>query len=228
MSSVRGEALGVRRKTENPIARSSCPLTPHPSPLTFLLCVTLLLNGCALWRPSHDPQAERAWDARRAQLAQVDRFTLQGRFAAGGIFGVKGQLHWQQNPQDFRLRLSGPFGARAVQITGDENGVAIRSAEESFHTSEPETYLRERLGWAVPMQQLRWWVLGMPAPGTPETVELDSAGRLLKLEQDGWTVEYAEYQTAGVPELPRKLELANGELSVKLVVDAWSDLSTTQ
>lgn len=193
-----------------------------------LLPFTLLLLASCSTLNTRSAESQAAWEARRAQLAQIDRFALQGRIAAGGILGVKGALHWRQNPQDFSLRMSGPFGAGVVQIAGDASGVEVRSAEENFRTADPETYLRERLGWTVPLRQLRWWVLGTPAPGSEAKLELDSAGRLLTLEQDGWTVDYAEYQRAGVLDLPRKLELANGEVSVKLVVDAWSDLPQNQ
>ena len=47
---------------------------------------------------------------------------------------------------------------------------------------------------------------------------------VVELEQDGWTLEYDEYQAVGGLQLPRKFEVANDEVTIKVVVDTWSDL----
>lgn len=169
-------------------------------------------------------KSELAWQARRAQLSQIDRFSLEARVASGGIFGVRGNLSWKQLPDSFDMRVAGPFGIGAANITGRGSEIEIRTAKGSFKTSDPERDLRERLGWTFPVAHLRWWVLGVPAPGTDSVMEVDDKGRLTALEQDDWKIEYDEYQTAGGLELPRKFEVANDEVKIKVVVDAWSGL----
>ena len=172
----------------------------------------------------HSEQSERSWEARRARLAQVDRFTLQARVASGGLFGIKGNLHWRQTPQAFDMRVAGPFGMGAATISGRGRDVEIRTAKRSFTTQDPEGDLKARLGWTFPVSHLRYWVLGQPAPGSPAEFELDRGGRIVTIEQDGWTLAFTEYQDAGALELPRKFEVANSELRLKVVVDTWSDL----
>jgi len=172
----------------------------------------------------HSEKSQRAWEARRTQLAQIDRFTLQARVSSGGMFGVKGNLHWRQTPEAFDMRVAGPFGVGAATISGRGREVQIRTAKRSFVTRDPEGDLKARLGWTFPVSHLRYWVLGQPAPGSRAEFELDRDGRIATIVQDDWTLEFDEYQPAGELELPRKFEVANAEVRLKVIVDTWSDL----
>ena len=170
------------------------------------------------------PSSQRAWETRRAQLVQIDRFTLQARASSGGLFGVKGNLHWRQLPDAFDMRVAGPFGIGAATISGQGREVSIRTSKRSFTTQDPEGDLKARLGWTFPVTHLRYWVLGQPAPGSRADFALDEAGRIVSLEQDGWTLQFDEYLDAGALELPRRFEVTNSEIRLKIVVDTWSDL----
>jgi outer membrane lipoprotein LolB len=168
--------------------------------------------------------SQHAWELRRAQLVQIDRFTLQARVSSGGLFGVKGNLHWRQLPDSFDMRVAGPFGIGAANITGRGGEVSIRTSKRSFTTRDPEGDLKARLGWTFPVSHLRYWVLGQPAPGSKAAFALDDDGHIVSIEQDGWTLQFDEYQDAGALELPRKFEVANSEIRLKVFVDSWSDL----
>jgi outer membrane lipoprotein LolB len=165
-----------------------------------------------------------AWEARRDRLSAIDHFTLQARVSSGGVFGVKGNLHWQQQGDVFQMRVAGPFGIGAASISGRGKQIEIRTSKRTFTTEDPERELQQRLGWAFPVLHLRYWVLGVPAPGSHAEVEYDRDGRLVSLAQDDWTLEVDEYQSAGGLELPRKFEVANEEVRIKVFIDAWSGL----
>jgi outer membrane lipoprotein LolB len=199
---------------------------PQTKPVPVLLLASLLLQGCALLK--HSERTEQAWQSHRAQLSRVDRFTLQARVSSGGIFGVKGNLTWRQAPDEFDMRVAGPFGIGAATIAGRGREIEIRTAKGSFKTKDPEADLKSRLGWSFPVSHLRHWILGQPAPGSRAEFGLDGEGRLETLEQDGWTLEFEEYQSAGALELPRKLQVANSEIKLKIVVDSWSGLPAAQ
>jgi outer membrane lipoprotein LolB len=190
--------------------------------LAAVILLSLFLQGCSTLRPTESSQL--AWETRRERLVRIDRFTLQARVSSGGLFGVKGNLHWRQLPESFDMRVAGPFGIGAATITGRGREVEIRTAKRTFTTQDPEGDLKARLGWTFPVTHLRHWVLGQPAPGSKAEFEFDRAGRITALEQDGWTLAFDEYQDAGAVELPRKFEVANSELRLKVVVDTWSGL----
>lgn len=195
--------------------------------LALVAAASCLLAGCALFR-GPDPSmeaSEACWLQRKAALEQIDRFSLQARVASSGSLGMKGDLDWQQNADgSFALRVAGPFGVGALSIAGNPGHVEVRSREGTQVTSDPERWLRQKLGWTFPIAGLRYWALGLPAPGSPARIELDPEGAIAVLEQDGWRLEYAEYQPAGTVALPRRLQLANPEVTIKLVADRWDDL----
>ena len=74
-------------------------------------------------------------------------------------------LQWRQVGDDYRIRLSGPFGAGALQIEGDEQGVTLRTGEgQEYAAGSQEELLYQHLGWSVPLSGLRYWMLGRTPP----------------------------------------------------------------
>jgi outer membrane lipoprotein LolB len=191
--------------------------------LAALLLPLLLLEACSLITMRSE-KSQLAWEARRARLAQIDRFTLQARVSSGGVFGVRGTLHWEQDGDRFEMRVAGPLGVGAATITGKDRTVEIRTSKKQFTTKDPEGDLKKRLGWTFPLTHLRYWVLGQPAPGASPELTFDRDGLLETLEQDGWTLEIDEYQDAGGLQLPRKFVVENDEVRIKVVIDSWSGL----
>lgn len=188
----------------------------------------VLLAGCASQpqtRPgANSPEAAGRWQARRDNLRQLDGFTLEARVAASGSFGVSGDLRWRQRGQQFTVHFSGPFGAGAVDIAGTPGDVEIRTRDQHYHTTDPETFLRRSYGWTLPVTGLRYWVLGIPAPTAPFSVSYDDNGRAQKLLQDGWTIVYDDYQGASGYALPHRFSMTAGKTTFRIVVDQWGGL----
>lgn len=169
--------------------------------------------------------SERNWGIRRSNLAAVQNFVLKGRVAESGVAGGRGDLDWTQAGERLDLRITGPLGVGALAISGDGRKTEIRSKDGVIETANPQRTMQERLGWSLPLAQVRYWALGVPAPGVPDDqpreVLLDDVGRALRFEQYGWRIEYTEYQTVNSLSLPRKLTLADGSRSFRLVIDEW-------
>jgi outer membrane lipoprotein LolB len=188
------------------------------------LPLALGLVGCAQLTPRDRQPSEQAWLARRAELTRLDHFLLEARIASGRV-GWSGNLRWRQTAEEFDIRIAGPLGAGAVQARGHLGEVEIRTARETLVTQEPEALLQEALGWSLPLQRLRYWATGVPYPDTPAVIQVDAAGRLLSLEQDGWRLEYTEYGFYQHYELPRRFSLEDGDNRFRIVVDGWSEIS---
>lgn len=171
--------------------------------------------------------AEDHWETRSTQLQNIDRFLMQARGSYGRLMPVKADLRWQQNADgSFELRVSGPFGIGASTISGTPDNVEVRTRSGTYKSNNPEQWIQDKMGWTLPLAGLRFWILGMPSPHSDADVELDREGRVLLLEQDGWTLNYSEYQKAGAYQLPRKFEVSNSDVRLKVVVDSWTDLPT--
>jgi outer membrane lipoprotein LolB len=113
-------------------------------------------------------------------------------------------------------------------LNGQPRDLVVRTKDGALRTSDPEAYMQQQLGWSLPIAGLRWWVLGIPAPGSAPRVQIDEQGRALSLDQDGWHIDYSEYQTFGERPVPRKIELASAERGFRLVIDQWLELASTQ
>ncbi len=189
------------------------------------LAVVLFASGCAplQTRPIHSEATELRWAQRSEALAAIHGFSLQGRFTQVG--GSGGNLRWQQRADgQFELQLSGPFGAGAILMSGTADGVEVRSKEGTQFTSDPQQWMLQHLGWTLPLDNLRSWALGRPAPGAVEHYELDESGQLTLLQQDGWTVRFDRYKAVGSLALPGRIEAEQQDVQLRLVIDRWDAL----
>lgn len=185
----------------------------------------LVLNACTVQRGLELPDLPD-WKSRQATLAAIDTWEFQGRIAVkAGDEGFNGSLRWWQNGDLFLASVSGPFGAGAVKIEGDERLVRITDPDGVVTEMEDaERELQQRYGWTIPVASLRYWALGIPDPLHPFRDEFDDQGLLRQLQQRGWAVSIDEYREGGGQLMPRRLSASNPDTRVRLVIDRWKFL----
>lgn len=129
--------------------------------------------------------------------------------------GFSGSWRWVQSAKRARLELEGPLGVGGVRLDFEsESGVN----EESYAA------LEQQLGFALPVESLRYWILGVPDPNfTVDERLARDAPRLDSLAQRGWTVTFENYAlVVGVDyELPQRIEAHREALRVRLVIVGW-------
>lgn len=194
----------------------------------WLWAIALALSGCVTV-PTVDPEqqrlAEQRWGERSIALAQIQRFTVHARLAYHQLSPVRADVHWNQNANgSYDMSLSGPLGVGAAQVMGDAKRVRVRTREGTIDTDDPEQWMLDHLGWTVPIRQLRHWVLGLPAPDSESERVLNVDGQIERLQQDGWRIEYPEYQIVHGHELPRRILASQDDRSLILVITEWSRL----
>jgi outer membrane lipoprotein LolB len=189
--------------------------------LTLGLTFALTLSGCQTAPVASAPAV--AWSARRPELQALSRFGLNGRVAvAVGNQGFNAGLRWTQSGELTHLALTGPLGAGGVQVTADgENLSVVTSNGKRLGDADARTELEDKLGFEPPLTSLRYWVLGVPDPGAPSSVQLDSLQRLTRLDQDGWHIDYGSYMSVGADWLPHLMTLRHEGVRVRMVVDGW-------
>ncbi|MES1926521.1 lipoprotein insertase outer membrane protein LolB [Salinisphaera sp. T31B1] len=194
-----------------------------------LALVAFVISGCAIIRKP--PEAEPgvvdavAWLDHKRAVEDFDVWALQGRVATGQLLGWTGNLSWRQNAEHFDVRLSGPLGAGGFRAEGSlEQGVIIHTKDRRMVTTEPDALVERTLGWTFPLEPLRYWARGLPAPGQYQSISVDGEGHLVALDQQGWRLSFPAYSSPeGAPALPRRIVLDNGETRIRLVVDRWLD-----
>jgi len=129
---------------------------------------------------------------------------------------------WRHDRQQDHLRISGPFGRGAARIVLSQNYIRVTRADGAVEESDdPDRLLHALLGVSIPIDGLRYWVLGVSYPGLKADASYDAMGWLRALRQIGWAVDYPEYQDVESVILPRKLKISSGDAKLKLVVDGW-------
>ena len=190
----------------------------------WLVVLLLTLSACTTLPPppaTAPGSAERQWRRHQQSLADIDAFRLQGRLADGS--GRSANLDWQQHADGrFTLNLRGPLGIGAVSIEGDAHSVIVHDKQGAHPTDDPQGWMWAHLGWALPLDALRHWALGLPAPGLIDQLTLNAEGQLLDLQQQDWTLRYDAYQTVGLLTLPRRLQAQSQTIRLRLVMDRWA------
>ena len=121
-------------------------------------------------------------------------------------------VNWYQEPQSFDIRLSSTLGISVAHVYGDETSVAIDVPGKGKFQAESASELLERYtGLILPIESLRYWVRGNPAPG----VQFQRNGTLLR--QSGWEINYLDFEG----ENPRHMRITKADIKVTLVVSSW-------
>jgi outer membrane lipoprotein LolB len=191
----------------------------------FFPLLFLLLAGCAA-TPVAPPVADplQAWGDHQRQLAGVNGWQLGGRIAIRtDDEGWQASIDWRQQAQDYAIHLTGPLGQGSLHLQGDGRQVSLSDGEATLVDEDAEALLYREMGWRVPVSALRYWALGLPAPGAAEH-ELNPQGQLGRLRQAGWSIEFRDYTRRGELTLPGRLFISNHRAQIRLVVDRWERL----
>lgn len=185
-----------------------------PIALTFVL-----LAGCA-------GVATRPGAPLPADLKDLDRWQAHGRLGISGPeSGGSGTFDWQQRGDRADVQIRGPVGVGSVrlQLRGTASNPDLRLETGDGHVLESTAAwdeLEARLGAPVPAGNLRFWMLGLAAPGEHQWHEQNAEG-VVTLEQGGWRIDYQRYSTDPGARVPVKMRATNGDARVRIVVDRW-------
>lgn len=189
--------------------------------------VFLLLAGCAATPPVRP--VDGVWPSelaveRTEVLGPVSKWKLEGRLGVQlENDGFSAGLVWLQDDGRFDIRLFDPVGRRVAWLRGTEKAVDLQTSQgQSFSGDNPEKLLQKYLGWSIPVKSLSWWVKGLPDPTTVAwRQEYDDAGRLVSLEQGGWSMRIVRYQSGDKLALPKLARMAQGNVKLKLLIKSW-------
>lgn len=187
-------------------------------PLLFVIVTSFFLNACTdrVVKPQpiigHIPPKE-------INLYDLKKWSFDGRLAlSDGKDSWSASIDWVHSEKKDVLKLSGPLGQGAIIITLNPYFVILdrgEGADKIQQSSDIDTFIKDQLGIFVPVQSLRYWVLGLTAP-KKKFVKLSDG-----FEQEKWIVQYSEMQQEKQYKVPRKLKAHLGKTRLKLIVDTW-------
>jgi outer membrane lipoprotein LolB len=183
------------------------------------------MAGCATQQPLSDLDKMRLWQAHEAQNHTLDQWRFAGRLSVRlDDEAWSASLFWQQDNDAYNLRVVAPLARGSAEIDGDSDSVTLRTGRNEVYSDDDVTRLMQtNLGWNVPVFAMRYWLKGLPEPGTEaEGMALDDAGRLAELRQSGWQVLYRGYTRSGGYELPSSLQIQRVGITVRLSINSWT------
>ena len=190
----------------------------------FAVAAALVLSGCA----SVKPQGPSTSNAATAVTAQTSR-AYHGRFAVqyvdqnGQQRNAYGNFDWQERGDTVTLQLRNPLGQTMAIVTSSPSAATLELPNRQPLTADNvSTLMQNALGFALPVEGLRYWLQPSVAPTSKATTEKDpqQETRLKEIQQDGWTIDYIAYADAPATGVKR-VNLARTEppLDIKLVLD---------
>lgn len=187
-------------------------------PLSLLV---VLLSACAVAPPI--PVVELEYEDRAAELRALPGWSLSGRAAirteadSGTV-----SLDWRQIGERYAVNLRAPWGAGTVRVEGGPGAVMLRTADgiEDFAT-EPGELLAYYTGYDLPLEALRYWLLGVPDPDAESSYALDEQGLVTELRQFGWRIDYRRYGDFGGLALPATVFMYGDGVEVRVAVREW-------
>ena len=171
----------------------------------FVLCAVLLVLGACAQLETRVPQDVQ--------------FDLSGRLAARyRDEAFSGNIAWRHAASADEMLITSALGAGIARIVRDGNNVTLTTAEpREYRAADAEALTQEVLGFRVPLAGLADWVQGKPSTASPASADHAPDGRLRSLQQQGWNVEYLEYQGSR----PSRLRLTYPGIELRLAISEW-------
>lgn len=181
----------------------------------ILICCSALA-ACVTTRPV---QPSVKWERRVLELQKMSAWQLDGRAAVAlGTQGWQATLNWRQTGMLAEVHLSGPFGIGALVLKQGPDGLSMNGAPPSDAVL---SQVQERLGFDLPLENLRYWLLGVPNPAAAFDLSRNDQGRAKALTQAGWSIAYDRYMPVAGDVLPARLVLSRDTVRVRIVIDHW-------
>ncbi len=194
----------------------------------YRICLTILalfvLTRCATLPPTPLSAPPLSAAARTRALTQLDHWHLRGALALRTPQGSEtAHWQWQRSGALFSLHLAGPLNIGAINIDGAPHQVILTTASGKRYVARtPDQLILQVTGWHLPVAGLNYWIRGLAIPRIYTQRTNNPDGTPATLQQQGWTIRYLAYSNVAGLMLPARMLLTQHDLSIKLVINAWS------
>jgi len=192
--------------------------------------ILLLISSCATVSKTSTTSTQTtatapalSWQQREQKLTQIAQWQIDGKIAirtakdAGSLY-----VKWNENHRHYTILLTGPLGSPSLQLVGQPNLVVLKTNDGKHFTAKNSTaLLMQQTGWNLPIENLYYWIRGLPVPGQAYHGQYDNQNRLTTLSQAGWQIQFLHYTNAANVELPDKLALSGPNAYARIAVSQW-------
>jgi outer membrane lipoprotein LolB len=190
----------------------------------FATAAVLALAGCASVKPQ-GPSTSNAATAITAQTAREyrGRFAVQYDDGYGHQQNAYGNFDWRETGDTVSVQMRNPLGQTMAIVTSSPSSATLELPNRQPLTADNvSTLMQNALGFALPVEGLRYWLQPSVAPTSrARTVpDPEDPSRPKEIEQDGWTIDYLSYADKPATGVKRvNLTREQPPLNIKLVLD---------
>ena len=190
-----------------------------------ILGLVLLLSGCVVTPDSKQSLPVLSVAEREARLKAFNAWRVNGSIslnsAEEGKFNAS--FSWDASGTSFDLKLFGPLGVRALQLTQTPEGASLIDRDGQTNAPSAEQLLLRATGFIVPISEMQIWAVGLPGNG--KELQRDEAGRLTSMVVDEgeieWNITYPRYSVVDNIDLPRFVNIDSEGIQIKLSFRRW-------
>jgi len=199
--------------------------------LRIIICLQAMLwiAGCTPPVVKDATKTAINWKEYQQTLGKIQHWEIAGRIAVQTADnGGQADYTWKQkNLSHYDIRLQAPLGAGTTWIEARAHGVRLRSSSgDQLVDSNVDNLMHRLNGWPLPVSGLRYWVRGLPSPGSEHKItEWNDNGLPAVIMQDGWRVELRKHKMVSGQLLPGKLFInrqGEEEVDVRLIIRQWN------
>ena len=193
-----------------------------------IVSLVMFLSACATTRPpvhlAGDAATLGMQEQRERSLADSDHWLLQGRLSVSdGNDNHTGGLTWRQDGERYEFTVRAPVTGRSFRLTGGPEGAELDGLDGGTRRGrDAESLMASAVGWQIPMTELKRWVLGLRADSGPADIAFGADRLPSRLVQDGWTVDYKQWDATKQPAMPVRVFAEKAPYKVRLSIEDWS------
>lgn len=191
----------------------------------ILLCLQFACSAIPTHPSITEANQNREWLKHRKTIESLEHWNIHARFVARNETDAwNGNITWLQENQQFDILVSGPLSSGSLILRGNSNHSTLQIAEDKiYEASDAQALLESVSGIRLPVNQLQFWLRGLPAPNAPlQQIKIDDQGRINELSQNDWRIFYKAYIPYNSAYLPTKIFMENHEFDVRLLIQAWN------
>ncbi len=194
---------------------------------------SFLISGCTrVFTPqpvSPNSFQQIPWSVREKRLSALVEWKIRGAFSFNDHSDKvrMASYSWAQQGQTYEIYIHAALNLYGAVIKGAPGSVQLyRGSNKPVTADSPEDLMQAQLGYSLPISDLQYWVRGLPAI-SKHSATYDSWGHISTLKQDGWTIHFDRYrpipnQPFNTIDVPRLLELSNGHIDLRIVINSWN------
>jgi outer membrane lipoprotein LolB len=191
----------------------------------LLIISFCLLTACAPPRPTEFSENKIVSKEQIKEKEEaVTSWQIRGAMAAKNkAKGWSAAMSWiQHGPNSYQIRLMGPLGSGTVLIDQKGNTITFQDGSKKIASHNADELLAQQTGIKLPVNNLYYWIRGLPAPGPVAAEHRDQNNHLVQLKQSGYTINFAKYTTVKGIDLPALIHLEGNGVMVKVVIQNWA------